>query len=92
MICTAILVFTIFGATDKAAEPSRAGVTIGFALATIAWIFGPISGASLNPARTWGPTQASVAFSLALVGNLWIYIIGPVLGGLLGAFLDDAFR
>jgi len=92
VIGTAILVFTVFGATDKAADPSRAGVTIGFALAAIVWMFGPISGASLNPARTWGPTIASAVFSLTPLGNLWIYIVGPVLGGLLGAFLYDAFR
>jgi len=89
---TAILVFTVFGATDKAADPSRAGVTIGFALAAMVWMFGPISGASLNPARTWGPTLASSIFSLTPLGNLWIYVVGPVLGGLLGAFLYDAFR
>ncbi len=92
VIGIAILVFTIVGATDNAAEPSRAGVTIGFALAAIVWMFGPISGASLNPARTWRPTLASAAFSLTPLGNLWIYIVGPVLGGLLGAFLYDVFR
>jgi glycerol uptake facilitator protein len=92
IIGTAILVFTIFGATDKAADPSRAGVTIGFALGAIVWMFGPISGASLNPARTWGPTIASAVFSLTPLGNLWIYIVGPVLGGLLGAFLYDVLR
>jgi glycerol uptake facilitator protein len=92
VIGTAILVFTVFGATDKSADPSRAGVTIGFALAAIVWMFGPISGASLNPARTWGPTLASAAFSLTPLGNLWIYVVGPILGGLLGAFLYDAFR
>jgi glycerol uptake facilitator protein len=92
IIGTAILVFTIFGATDKTADPSRAGVTIGFALAAVIWMFGPISGASLNPARTWGPTIASAVFSLTPLGNLWIYIVGPVLGGLLGAFLYDVLR
>ena len=92
VIGTAILVFTVFGATDKTADPSRAGVTIGFALAAMVWMFGPISGGSLNPARTWGPTLASAVFSLTPLGNLWIYVVGPVLGGLLGAFLYDAFR
>lgn len=92
VIGTAILVLTVFGATDKSADPSRAGVTIGFALAAIIWMFGPISGASLNSARTWRPTLASAVFSLMPLGNLWIYIVGPVLGGLLGAFLYDALR
>ena len=92
VIGTAILVFTIFGATSKTADSSRAGVTIGFSLAAIVWMFGPISGASLNPARTWGPTIASTVFSLTPLGNLWIYVVGPVLGGLLGAFLYDASK
>lgn len=92
IIGTAILVFTVFGATDKAADPGHAGIAIGFALAAMVWIFGPISGASLNPARTWGPTLASAAFSLVPFGSLWIYIIGPILGGLLGAFLYDVVR
>ena len=92
VIGTAILVLTVFGATDKAADPSRAGVTMGFALAASVWMFGPISGASLNPARTWEPTLVSAVFSLTPFGNLWVYVVGPVLGGLLGAFLYDAFR
>jgi len=55
-------------------------------------MFGPISRASLNPARTWGPTFASAVFSLTPLGNPWIYVVGTALGGLLGAFLYDAFR
>jgi glycerol uptake facilitator protein len=92
VIGTALLVISIFGATSKSADPSRAGVTIGFALAAIVWMFGPISGASLNPARTWGPTLASATFSLTPLGNLWIYVVGPILGGLLGAFIYEVMR
>ena len=92
IIGTAILVFTVFGATDKAADQGKTGVTIGLVLAAIIWMLGPISGASLNPARTWGPTLASAVFSLTPFGNLWIYVVGPVLGGLLGAFLYDVVR
>jgi glycerol uptake facilitator len=92
VIGTAILIFTIFGATDKKANQSFAGLAIGLVLAAVIWMFGPISGASLNPARTWGPTIASSVFSLTPLANLWIYIVGPVLGGLLGAFLYDVIR
>jgi glycerol uptake facilitator protein len=92
VIATAILVFTIFGATDNNADKSWAGVAIGLALAASIWMFGPISGGSLNPARTFGPTIASAAFSLTPLGNLWIYIIGPILGGLLGGFLYEVVK
>jgi MIP family channel proteins len=92
VVATAILVFTIFGATDKKADQSWAGVAIGLVLAASIWMFGPISGASLNPARTWGPTLASAAFSLTPFATLWIYIVGPIFGGLLGGFLYEVVR
>ena len=92
IVGTAILVFTVFGATSKDADPSSTGLTIGFVLAAIIWMLGPISGASLNPARTWGPTFASATFSLEPLVNFWIYVIGPILGGLLGAFLHDVLK
>jgi len=92
VIATAILVFTIFGATDKRSVQSAAGVAIGLVLSALIWVFGPISGASLNPARTFGPTVASAAFSFSPFADLWIYIVGPVLGGLLGGFLYEAVK
>jgi len=92
IIATAILVFTIFGATDKKANQSFAGLAIGLVLSAIIWMFGPISGASLNPARTFGPTIASLTFSTVPFSTLWIYFVGPVLGGLLGAFLYDVVK
>ena len=92
IIGTAILVFTVFAVTDKNAERSWAGVAIGVVLAALIWIFGPISGASLNPARTWGPTIASAVFSLTPLGSLWIYVLGPIFGGLIGGFLFDALK
>lgn len=92
VVATAILVFTIFGATDKRSVQSAAGVAIGLVLSALIWIFGPISGASLNPARTFGPTVASATFSFSPFADLWIYIVGPVLGGLLGGFLYEAVK
>ncbi len=92
IIATAILVFTIFGATDKESVQSASGLAIGLVLAALIWVFGPISGASLNPARTIGPTIASAAFDLGPFSSLWIYILGPILGGLLGGFLYETLK
>lgn len=89
---TAVLVFTIFGATDKRSSPTAAGGAIGLVLAAVIWIFGPVSGASLNPARTFGPTLASAVFSLTPFATLWIYVVGPILGALLGGFLYETMK
>ncbi len=92
VVATAILLFTISGVTDKKAEKSWAGVTLGLVLAAMIWVFGPISGASLNPARTFGPTLVSALAFGDPAGTLWIYVAGPILGGLLGAFLYDVIK
>jgi glycerol uptake facilitator-like aquaporin len=46
---------------------------------------GPLTGASLNPARTIGPAIASGTFT-----DIWLYIVGPVVGGILAALLYNA--
>ncbi len=61
-------------------------------LTDVLYSIGPISGASPNPARTFGPTVVSAAFSLTPLASLWIYIVGPVLGGLLGGFLYEVVK
>jgi len=89
IIGTAILVFTVFGAAvDGRAPAGFAGIVIGFIVYGIIILVGPITGAALNPAREFGPDLVG-----ALIGastkwdQLWVYIAGPILGGLGGAFL-----
>src|SRR4029453_11712188 len=92
IIGTAILVFTVFGAAvDGRAPNGFAGIVIGFIVYGIIILVGPITGAALNPARQIGPVlvEAVTGFTnaSARIGELWVYIVGPVGGGLLGAFL-----
>jgi glycerol uptake facilitator protein len=94
VIGTAILVFTVFGAAvDGRAPAGFAGIIIGFIVYGIIILVGPITGAALNPARQVGPVlvEAITGFgkSGARLGELWVYIVGPVAGGLLGAFLYE---
>jgi glycerol uptake facilitator protein len=94
VIGTAILVFTVFGAAvDGRAPAGFAGIIIGFIVYGIIILVGPITGAALNPARQVGPVlvEAVTGFgkSGARLGELWVYIVGPVAGGLLGAFLYE---
>ena len=93
-IGTAILVFTVFGAAvDGRAPAGFAGIVIGFIVYGIIILVGPITGAALNPARQVGPVivEALIGFGKTSdrIGQLWVYIVGPIAGGLIGAFLYE---
>ncbi len=82
IVITAVFVLVVMSATRKDASAPVAGLIIGFALA-LANIMGiAIDGASVNPARSFGP--AIVVGGTAL-GQLWLFLIAPMVGGLLGA-------
>lgn len=90
-IGTFLLMLVIMGAAvDERATPGFAGLAVGLTVAGIITTTGNLTGASLNPARTFGPYLGDW-----LLGgqNLWglfpIYIIGPIIGAVLAAFLYD---
>jgi MIP family channel proteins len=84
---TFILVFVVISvATDDRAPAGVAPLAVGFALACGVLIAGPVTGGSLNPARTLGPMIVAGQFSA-----LWVYILAPVIGAVLAAVLYDRF-
>lgn len=91
LILTAILAFVVLStAADRRATPGWGGFAIGMTLAAAILIGGVFTGGSLNPARSFGPAIAAVAFgdtSSPALSSYWIYVVGPVLGGILGALL-----
>jgi glycerol uptake facilitator protein len=91
IIGTAILVFTVFGAAVDGRAPSGfAGIIIGFIVYGIIILVGPITGAALNPARQIGPELlGGLAGAKTHLDQLWVYIAGPIAGGLVGAFLYE---
>lgn len=85
VILTFILVFVIFGvAVDKRGPNLVAGLLIGLTVTLDILIGGPFTGASMNPARSFGP---------ALIGKVWdhhwVYWAGPLLGGVLAGLVYD---
>jgi len=79
VILTAVLMFVILGVSTGAREKGiTAGIAVGSVIALEALFAGPISGASMNPARSLAP--AVISQHLA---SLWIYLAAPVLGALL---------
>ena len=88
IVGTMILAMTVLGATDPdSSSIPWASSGIGIALAAIIWALGAVSGASLNPARSFGPAIVSLLFDNTPILNYWIYVVGPILGGLLAAQL-----
>lgn len=90
-IATFVLMLAIMGiAVDERAPPGFAGLIIGLTVGGMITATGNIAGASLNPARTFGPYLMDYLLGGS---NLWvffpIYIIGPVLGAVLAAFFYD---
>ena len=87
-VLTAILMIVILAvATDTRAAGQLAALAIGGTIAFEALVMGPITGASMNPARSLAP--ALVAGEGA---DLWIYLIGPILGAAVGAALYETLR
>lgn len=80
-LITFFLMFVIVAvATDERAVPGAAAVAIGGYVALVATFAGPIAGASMNPARSFGPALASGTWT-----DHWVYWAGPIAGALLGA-------
>lgn len=90
-IGTFILVFTVYGvAVDPRAPAGWAGLVIGLIVAGIIFVVGPVTGASLNPARSFGPVLIQALFGgKSFFDQYWVYVVGPVVGGALGAFAYD---
>jgi aquaporin Z len=79
-VLTAILMFVILSVASGPKEKGMlAGVAIGGVIAFEALFAGPISGASMNPARSLAPAVLSGS-----IGDVWIYLFAPSLGAALG--------
>ena len=75
---TFLLVFTIFVCINKPRIAPRTGIICGTLVALLVMIEAPVTGTSLNPARTLGPAILAPAYA-----SLWIYFVGPAAGALL---------
>jgi MIP family channel proteins len=83
-IATFFLTFVVFGTAVDPAAPKVGGFAIGLAVLADILAIGPLTGGSMNPARSFGPAVASGV----LEGQL-IYWIGPILGSIAAALLYD---
>lgn len=88
VVLTAVLMLVVTAvATDTRAVGQAAALAIGGTVALDALVGGPISGASMNPARSLGPALVSGTFE-----SLWIYLTAPFIGAIIGLAIYELLR
>lgn len=88
IVMTALLMFVIVAvATDTRAAGAAAAIAIGATVGLDALLGGPLTGASMNPARSLGPALVAGEWR-----DFWLYLVGPVVGALIGAFAYQVVR
>jgi MIP family channel proteins len=87
-LLTAFLMFVIMAvATDTRAVGAAAAIAIGGTVGLDALFGGPVTGASMNPARSFGPALAGGEWQ-----DFWIYLVGPLVGAAIGALAYQLVR
>ena len=83
IVFTCLFLLVIHGVTSKtnAGNAGFAGLVIGLTLTLIHIVGIPVTGVSVNPARSIGP---AIFVGGQAITNLWVFIVGPIVGGLLG--------
>lgn len=84
-IATFFLTFAVFGTAVDPAAPKVGGFAIGLVVTADILAIGPLTGASMNPARSFGPAVVS-----GVLEGQMIYWIGPIVGSVIAALLYDS--
>ena len=84
IVLTALFLFVIFGSISKNAPVGFAGLAIGLSLVLIHLVGIPITGTSVNPARSLGP---ALVVGGAALSQLWLFWVAPIIGGILAAVI-----
>ncbi len=84
VVLTLVFVLVVLVATSRVGSPGFAGLAIGLALTAVHLIGIPLTGTSVNPARSLGPAIIVAGTALSQV---WLFIVAPLLGGAIAALL-----
>lgn len=87
IVLTFIFVMAVLGSTSEGSD--NAGIVIAFALTAVHLIGISLTGTSVNPARSIGPALFAGGAALS---SLWVFIVGPVIGGVLAGLVWKAIK
>ncbi len=91
IILTFLLVFAIFGTAVDPRAPKIGGFGIGLTVCVDILMGGPLTGAAMNPARTFGTLLGGFGDTSDLWSQHWVYWLGPVVGAVLAGLVYDKF-
>jgi len=89
VVLTFIFVFTILGVTNDDSKSSVAGIVIGLTLTFVHIVGIPLTGTSVNPARSIGPALFAGGDALK---NLWVFILAPLIGSTVASIVYIALK
>jgi aquaporin Z len=84
VVITFIFVLVVLTATSRIGSPGFAGLAIGVALMVVHLIGIPLTGTSVNPARSLGP---AIIVGGQAIKQVWLFIVAPLVGGVLAALV-----
>lgn len=89
IVLTCVFVMVILGVTSKKANHgSFGGLIIGWTLVLVHILGIGLTGTSVNPARSFGPAVvAAISGNTAPIASLWVFIVGPLVGAAIAAFV-----
>jgi aquaporin Z len=82
-----IFILVVLGATSLSAPKGFAGIAIGLSLTLVHLVLIPLTNASVNPARSLGPAVVMLLVDTTAFSQLWLFFVGPIIGGLLAALV-----
>jgi aquaporin Z len=85
VVLTFIFLLVIHGSTSEKAPKGFAGISIGLSLVLIHLVGIPVTGTSVNPARSLGPAVIMSMVNNTALSQLWLFWVAPIIGGLLAA-------
>ena len=92
VILTCIFVLSVLGSTANEKTAPYAGIIIGLTL-TFVHIMGiPLTGTSVNPARSFGPALMMAGIDPTAISQVWVFIAAPLVGAALAALIWKAFK
>ena len=87
VVATFLFLVCILGVTQKGAPSQFAGLAIGLTLVAIHIVGINVTGVSVNPARSLGPAIVGMGANPAALGQVWLFIVAPLIGAGVGGFL-----